>query len=213
MDLSEKFTGVKIFFDLDGTLIDSKERLYRLFQHLVPASSLTFDEYWRLKKNKIDHRKILETKYSFAEQEVVSFNRNWMEKIESPEWLALDKPLKGVSDFLEAQKKENELYLVTARQFELSVLKQLANFGWTNIFTKIFVTQRKAEKIDLIKNSVITNSNDWFVGDTGKDIETGKGLGIQTAAVLSGFLSLEKLMEYGPDLIIDNVIDFKPLKD
>ena len=165
------------------------------------------------KKNKIDHRQILETKYSFAEQEVVSFNRNWMEKIELPEWLALDKPLKGVSDFLEAQKKENELYLVTARQFELSVLKQLANFGWTNIFTKIFVTQRKAEKIDLIKNSVITNSNDWFVGDTGKDIETGKGLGIQTAAVLSGFLSREKLMEYGPDLIIDNVIDFKPLKD
>jgi len=213
VDLSKKFTGLKIFFDLDGTLIDSKERLYRLFQHLIPASSLTFDEYWGLKKNKIDHRKILETKYYCAEQEVVSFNRNWMEKIESPEWLALDKPFKGVTNFLEAQKKENELYLVTARQFELSVLKQIANFGWINIFTKIFVTQQKVDKIDSIKNVITTNSNDWFVGDTGKDIETGKKLGIQTAAVLSGFLSRKELMEYEPDLIIDNVIDFKPLKD
>ena len=43
---------MKIFFDLDGTLIDSKLRMYNLFQELVPQSNLTFVEYWEYKKNK-----------------------------------------------------------------------------------------------------------------------------------------------------------------
>ena len=44
---------MKIFFDLDGTLINSKMRLYSLFQELVSASNLSFDEYWNLKKKKL----------------------------------------------------------------------------------------------------------------------------------------------------------------
>ena len=202
---------MRILFDLDGTLIDSRERLYLLFQYLVPASNLTFDEYWRYKREKIDHKKILQSKFSFSEHDIVSFNKNWMEKIESPEWLDFDKPFKGVTKFLEQLKRENELYLVTARQFESNVFSQLDSWGWSNVFTRIFVTKQKVEKIELVRNVVVTIPTDWFVGDTGKDIETGKALGIQTAAVLSGFLSEEKLREYEPDLIIDTVIDFKPV--
>ena len=201
---------MKIIFDLDGTLIDSRERLYSLFQHLVPASDLTFEAYWIYKRNKIDHRKILETRYLFSEHAIVSFQKNWMDKIELPEWLAFDKPFEGITAYLLELKRQHELYLVTARQFESGVLIQLANFGWTNIFTKILVTAQKMEKIDLINNVIATNLADWFVGDTGKDIETGKSMGIQTAAVLSGFLNREKLMEYNPDLIINSVTDFKP---
>ena len=56
MELYEKFTYMNIFFDLDGTLIDSKLRLYSLFQKLVPESILTYDEYWKYKMNKISHQ-------------------------------------------------------------------------------------------------------------------------------------------------------------
>lgn len=212
MDLYEEFTGMKIIFDLDGTLIDSKERLYSLFQHLVPASDLTFEAYWNYKRNKIDHRKILETRYLFSEQDIISFQKKWMDMIELPRWLAFDKAFKGVTAYLMELKKQHDLYLVTARQFETSVLMQLTDFGWIGIFTKVLVTQQKTEKIDLINNAIDINSSDWFVGDTGKDIETGNTLGMQTAAVLSGFLNKEKLVEYNPDLIINSVIDFKPVK-
>ena len=105
MELYETITGMKIFFDLDGTLIDSKDRLYRLFQHLVPVSNLTFEAYWDYKRNKIDHRKILETRHFFSEQDIVSFQKNWMDKIELPEWLAFDKPFKGVTAYLMELKK------------------------------------------------------------------------------------------------------------
>lgn len=69
---------------------------------------------------------------------------------------------------------EHELYLVTARQSEAKVAMQLSDFGWTNVFSRTFVTQQKIEKHSLIKNIIATSPTDWFIGDTGKDIETGK---------------------------------------
>jgi len=53
------------------------------------------------------------------------------------------------------------------------------------------------------------NPDDWFVGDTGHDIIAGKKLGIKTAAVLTGFLSKEKIEEYEPDIILTSVLNFK----
>lgn len=202
---------MKIFFDLDGTLIDSRGRLYRLFQHLVPASTLSFDEYWNYKRNKIDHREMLKKFFSFSQDEIFLFQENWLDQIELPQWLALDKPFRGVTEYLLELKKQHELYIVTARQFENILLSQLTDFGWNGIFVKVFVTAQKTEKADMIKKAVATNETDWFVGDTGKDIQTGKSLGLRTAAVLSGFLSKEKLQEYEPEIIVDNVInlDFK----
>ncbi|MBK8521169.1 MAG: HAD hydrolase-like protein [Chitinophagaceae bacterium] len=72
------------------------------------------------------------------------------------------------------------------------------------------ITGQKTEKDELIKKSIVTNATDWFVGDTGKDVQTGKSLGIKTAAVLSGFLNKEKLREYEPDIIIDTILEFEP---
>jgi len=53
----------QVFFDLDGTLPDSRERLYRLFCELVPESRLSFDKYWALKRRKQDHKTILASLY------------------------------------------------------------------------------------------------------------------------------------------------------
>ena len=50
---------MKLFIDFDGTLVNSKERLYNLFQFLVPSSGFSFDEYWARKKKGISHKVIL----------------------------------------------------------------------------------------------------------------------------------------------------------
>ncbi|HVG42921.1 MAG TPA: HAD hydrolase-like protein [Chitinophagaceae bacterium] len=199
----------KIFFDLDGTLLDSKDRLYQLFQNLVPASTLSFDSYWDLKRNKIAHKQILQTQFSYTTEEVLVFERAWLERIELAEWLALDKPFVGVTEYLTELRKRHSLYLVTARQFKDVALKQLDQYGWGEVFEDVFVTSQKSEKYDLIKEGVETKSTDWLVGDTGKDIQTGKQLGVQTAAVLSGFLNAETLLPYNPDIIINSVLDLK----
>jgi phosphoglycolate phosphatase len=200
---------MNIFFDFDGTLIDAKARLYMLFQHLVTESALTFDEYWDLKKNKIGHKEILSNQFNYSNERITEFEKNWMSKIELPEWLDLDKPFDGISEFLVGIAKSYTLYVVTSRQFESNALEQVRKFGWSDLFEKVFVTQQIKEKSELIISEVEITENDWFVGDTGKDIQTGKKLGIKTAAVLSGFLNKEKLLEYEPDLIEADVTKLK----
>jgi phosphoglycolate phosphatase len=200
---------MNIFFDFDGTLIDSRERLYMLFQQLVTESTLTFDEYWTLKRNKISHKEILDNKFNYTVDRLTEFEKKWMERIELSEWLMLDKPFDGIIEYLIQLQQNHALYIVTARQFENSALQQIKTFGWTGLFEKVFVTQQKKEKFELITETVKVNKKDWFVGDTGKDIQTGKKLGVNTAAVLSGFLSKERLLEYKPDTIVNNVMELK----
>ena len=47
-----------IFFDLDGTLIDCKKRLYNLFTDLAPSHGLTFEDYASLKSKQVNKREI-----------------------------------------------------------------------------------------------------------------------------------------------------------
>jgi phosphoglycolate phosphatase len=199
----------KIFFDLDGTLLDSKRRLYSLFQDLVPASALSFEAYWEIKKNKKNHGEILKHQFSYLDEEIAVFEKTWLEKIELPEWLLWDKPFEGVTEYLTALREKHLLYLVTARQSRERALVQLGSYGWLDMFEQIFVTQQKTDKYDLIKTSVETTRTDWLIGDTGKDIQTGKKLGVKTVAVLSGFMNRERLMEYEPDLIVSGVLDLR----
>jgi phosphoglycolate phosphatase len=200
---------MNLFFDLDGTLIDSRLRLYLLFQYLVKCSELDFDQYWELKRNKINHKKILTSKFNYSDEEYIDFENKWMAEIELKKWLDLDVSFDGVYGLLARLSENNSIYVVTARHNSENTLKQLKSFKWKTFIKSILITEQKHSKIDLIKNNVIVKSEDWFIGDTGKDIETGKVLGINTAAVLSGFLNKNCLIEYNPDIIIENVTKFE----
>ncbi|HCM35228.1 HAD hydrolase-like protein [Chryseobacterium sp.] len=198
---------MNIFFDLDGTLIDSRPRLYQLFQSLVLNSELSFHQYWDLKRDKISHKEILLSKFNYSNEQYNNFEKKWMSEIELEKWLQLDTPFEGIVDLLMRLSKNHSLFVVTARQSESTALSQIKSFGWENIFTKVLVTQQQQEKHSLIKDTVEITPEDWFIGDTGKDIQTGKLLGIRTAAVLSGFLSKKSLLSYQPDIIINTVLD------
>ena len=198
----------KIFFDLDGTLIDSKQRLFELFQHLVPESELNFNQYWDLKKSKKSHSEILSSYYSYSEDFIVEFTRKWMLLIEAPVWLKYDVPFEGVSAFLNEVKVDYDLYLITARQNKNKAIVQVDSFGWECIFEEILVTEQKYEKAELIASSCSTLPDDWLIGDTGKDILAGKELGIRTGAVTSGFMNEKTLLDYNPDIFFETVINF-----
>lgn len=202
---------MNLFFDFDGTLIDSKPRLFHLFQYLVKRSTLTYDEYWDRKCAGMGHEAILKTDFDYTEDQIAQFQTDWLRLIEAPIWIKYDQPFAGVSEYLQTlQLGGHQLYLVTARQRESVVFDQLSSFGWLRLFAGVFVTQQRYEKDALIRNRVEVCSTDWFIGDTGKDIQAGKALGIRTAAVLSGFRSRKLLEKYNPDIFLLGVQDFDP---
>jgi phosphoglycolate phosphatase len=200
---------MNIIFDLDGTLIDAKPRLYHLFQYLVPESKLSYEDYWVFKQNKVSNEEILANEFGLDESTIQKFITNWMKCIEAPEFLAFDNSFPKVHETLERLRVQANLYLCTARQYRKPVIDQLNNLGLLIYFNAVMVTEQKKSKGKLIAASVSgLTSQDWMIGDTGKDIQVGYTLGIKTCAVLSGFLSEESLRPYQPDVIVLTVADF-----
>lgn len=197
----------RFFFDLDGTLIDAGERMYSLFRQLVPQSKLTYSEYWDLKRHKIGHKQILTQRFGYTEDEFNEFEKQWMMLIETKEFLDKDTVYPGAAETLQTLKKENELYLITARQSVENTHAQLNRLGLAGYFDGIFITEHKFSKEELLKQHITPCPSDCMVGDTGKDIQTGKSLGMKTIAVANGFLAGEVLQEYGPDKLAGNIAE------
>jgi phosphoglycolate phosphatase len=202
---------VNIVFDLDGTLINSKLRLYRLFQTLATETSLSYEEYWVLKKAKTSNSTILSSHLGYDEAQIADFLAQWMSLIEAPSFLALDSNFEDIHSALGALRRGADLHICTARQLRESVMQQLVGLNLLSYFDQVLVTERKYSKEALISANVANlSANDWLVGDTGKDIQVGKSLNMKTCAVLSGFLNESVLKGYGPNLILDSVIAFRP---
>jgi phosphoglycolate phosphatase len=198
---------MKILIDLDGTLLDPSERLYGLFNSLVPECDLDKQGYWNLKRAKVGHKQILSTRYGYTSQRIDSFEKAWMDLIEQQEWLKKDVLFEGVNAHLQMLSTKAELYLLTARQRSEMVSYQIDYFDIRCFFSGIFVTGGTISK-DATVSALPLNYSDWLIGDTGHDVEVGKRLGVQTANVTNGFLSKESLLPYGADLIIDGFTDF-----
>lgn len=202
---------MKIIFDLDGTLICSKKRLYELFCNLIQSRDLSFSDYWNLKYIGNSNQDILRERFDYTKDEISNFVNGWMKKIESDYYLEMDTLIDGTIEFLERIIQNNSLYICTARQSTCQVAKQLESLSISKYFENIFVTEQKNSKAELLKNSGLKfTKHDWIIGDTGHDIITGKEIGINTCAVLSGFMSLDALIGYSPDIIVANIakIDF-----
>jgi phosphoglycolate phosphatase len=192
-----------IFFDLDGTLIDAKKRLYSLFQALVPESKFTIEEYWHLKRSKINHKKILTERLGYSETAFADFEKYWLDLIETKEYLRKDIVYTGVLETLKILQQKFVLNVVTARQSIENTYWQLKKLGLYNFFSDILITGHKTTKPDLLSGKA--KSEDFIVGDTGQDIIDGKSLHMNTISVSHGFVAREMLIEYEPDFLIDNL--------
>lgn len=199
---------MNLVFDLDGTLIDARPRMYQLFCQLVPQAGLSFEAYWDYKRAKVSHEQLLQRLLDYDAAQLAQFNQHWMAAIESPAMLALDTPLAGVGATLQRLQQQASLHVCTARQLRQPVLDQLEQLELLPYFDSVLVTQQRNSKQELIATLPQLSSADWMFGDTGHDINTGKALGMHTCAVLSGFLSHASLLPYKAELILDSVADF-----
>lgn len=201
---------MNIIFDLDGTLIDSRKRLYTLFCDLVPNAGLSYDQYWTLKKSGVGHEEILSTLDKDKSEDFVSFNERWMGLIETNRYLILDVPFNGVGTLLaELVDYQHKLYLLTARQSSEKVHMQLQKFGWADYFEKCMITCQKQTKKEILDRLDIPFNSTVMIGDTGADIALAKGVGAYAIGVTSGFHSRQTLMKYEPDAIIKWVTDIE----
>jgi len=209
-----------IFFDFDGTLIDTSERHYRVHKDVLKflgaMETLSKEEFWFQKRRGIKTVKLLPKDFSIELTQ--KFMSKWLEKIEDKSYLKYDTLLPETLDVLKILKKKYNLVLVTLRNNKKNLVWELDKFGLANYFKEILVSSPLKLKnkdpliIDYIEKS--SKNNFIIVGDTEADILAGKELELSTVAVTYGIRSKEFLMKLKPDFLLDSFFDlYKVLKE
>jgi len=201
-----------ILFDLDGTIVDSKDA-YR------EAARTAFAEMGQKAVNiktvtEIPKRmeQDLPINDLIAGMDAKKFREIYL-KAYYQATTARTKPLPNIADALETLSKKAKLALTTRRNVtKKEVVEQLEKFGLAKYFQSV-VTSRdtfkpKPSPEALIKCSQylgVKISDCAVVGDSVVDIKAGKNAGTKTIAVLSGIFSCEELQMENPDLILESV--------
>ncbi len=197
---------MKIFFDLDGTILDVSERYYQVYKSFCIQNNINFtkkDYFWQTKRRK---------KKIFIPKELIdSYKKYWIRNIETSQFIKLDTLHTYSLKSLDILQKNRSLYLVTLRQNKNLLYNQLSSLGIRKYFKKILVTSPalfETSKNWKIKKKLMNNvskKNDIIVGDTGTDIRCGKSLNLITIAVTSGISNNKILKSYSPNYLIRSI--------
>lgn len=196
---------MNIFFDFDGTLLESRPRVFNLFNSLSGNTIISYDEYWQLKRNMFSNEWILTHILRQSNEDISNFKNEWFNLIESEEFLEYDRIFNFTIPTLE-KIENNKLYIVTSRMLVEPLNKQVESFGLKKYFNDVLVSRNQISKKDLISGTGLKlSANDIIIGDTEADIIAARELNIRSFSVLSGFRSYEVLSQYKPNKIFINI--------
>jgi|694.fasta_scaffold01109_13 phosphoglycolate phosphatase len=200
------------FIDLDGTLIDSKYRVYKLFIDLT-KSSISFEDYWKIKETGKTNHDVLNHLQVNADAELPTFNKDWFKLIEARTYLSIDVLLPKSMEALEKLAQFGKLILVTSRQSKENTHWQLQELGVSRFFHDIIVTEHKkvkplalADWIQVNKDGISHSS--FMIGDTEEDLQASVQNNLKAIGVLTGFRSEAFLKELAFSGYYDSLYHF-----
>jgi HAD superfamily hydrolase (TIGR01509 family) len=206
-----KFKVKGIFFDLDGTIVDSREAYYEAARIAFQAMEQELPE----KEEVLEIPRRLERKQpinDIVKGDLHKFLRVYLKAYYSIT-TEKTKPLPNVSTTLETLSAKAKLALITMRAFpKENIIKELEGFNIAKYFTYV-VTALDTHKpkpspealIKCVKTLDVQICDCVIAGDSISDIRAGKAAGSKTVAVLSGLFSRQELAKENPDLIIKDV--------
>jgi phosphoglycolate phosphatase len=210
---------MKLFFDLDGTLIDTSKRHYQVYSEVVQqfgGTPLDRDEYWEIMRFNIKWPTLLEMS-ELSEVVQAEFLQLFITKIESPDYLRLDTLFPSALSVLRLLADNHTCYLVSLRRNRTNLLEEIARLKLTNFFQAILSGHSEIDgydkKIELISAYLSREEKAAIIGDTEADIVTGKQLGMQTIAVTTGIRDKAFLMDLQPDYTLVNIVQLKKIFD
>lgn len=201
-----------LFLDLDGVLLDVRERHYRVHCDVLAATGGVRgspETYWRLRRAHLPLVELLAATAASPPDEA-SYRREFLARIEAAEYLFHDRLVPGASERLAALASAHPLALVTLRRHRDRLLAQLEAVGMRGVFAAVHSASGAGSgdwdiKRGLIAASPLFRSDGVVVGDTEADVRAGKALGLRTVAVLTGLRSRELLAAEAPDALLDTI--------
>jgi phosphoglycolate phosphatase-like HAD superfamily hydrolase len=211
---------MKLFFDLDGTLIDISEKYYRVYEDILAEagfSTIEKKEYWNAKRQKVPEDQILAM--TDAKEFYEQYTKKRVALIESDYYLSDDCLQDGVIEVLKNFSMKYQLILVTLRRSTAQLDKQLVNLKLIDYFTDVLSSGEDLEPRWVIKYNLIReylgseyDSSHIVIGDTETDIKAGNELCFKTIAILNGIRTKELLIMSNPTFICESVGDLLNLE-
>ena len=210
---NKKIEAKAIIFDLDGTIVDSKEAY-------VEAARVAFSAF---RKRTVDLTTAMEIPRRFEQNlPLIDLIGGIDEKDFRPKYLKAyyeatrvkTKPFPEIGNTLQTLSRKKKLALTTRRRVpKTEIMNQLKEFRLADYFltvvTGIDTANPKPSPEALIQCSKTLNVRQHecvAVGDSVIDVQAGKNAGAKTVAVLSGIFTFEELERENPDLILINVM-------
>ena len=203
---------MNIFFDLDGTILDSRERYYQVYADLLKEMGfepLERDTYWQYKRTVKSEKSILE--FSKAAEKFDEYYPERTRRMEAIKYMELDTIWPELKPVLAYVAKKHLCSLVTLRMDPEALNWELEHLGIKNVFLLVLQPDTgfgtaisPASKIRIMRENFGSNRLDgWIIGDTDVDVLTGKEFGLSSAAVSYGMQDASILTELKPDKLFN----------
>ena len=184
----------QIFLDLDGPLLDGKERHYQCYRSILEKfgfKAIGIDEYWEKKRALVNRRDLLNM--SDAEEVYDDFFAAWLTMIESADMLALDKVQQEAVEHLRSWKEQGiNLTLVTMRKNKWALEEQLKSTGLRQYLDTVLACDHaeggvgKADAVRDFFQGQLNMGDALWIGDTEADWEAAKSLGCSVVLLSNG---------------------------
>jgi HAD superfamily hydrolase (TIGR01509 family) len=205
-----KLTPKGIFFDLDGTIVDSREAYleaartaFQAMRQEPPSLRTALEIPRRLEQKQPLNPIIAGDTQKFLDVYLRTYYSITMEKTTL---------IPNIQTALKILSEKAKLALITMRNVpKEAITAELTRFGIAQYFTHV-VTAMDTHKpkpspealIKTVKAIDVQICDCLIVGDSTSDIQAGKAAGAKTVAVLSGLFSRQELAKQNPDLILKN---------
>ena len=202
--LENPMTITHIFFDLDGTLIDSSEGIHNGFVQTFERLGLPVPSDQKIRTFMGPPLEV-----TFKEEinedaaQAVKIYREYYETKGQFEAHLYD----GIKEVLQELKQNpNKKIYITTSKNEPVAQKMCQHLGLTAYFDGIYgSTPAALHKADVLQRAITENlapkDSSVIVGDTKFDLIGGKTVGIKTLAVTWGFGTNETLLAENPDFV------------
>lgn len=203
-----------VLFDLDGTLVDVGELFYHVFMEFLARQGLPAIGFNRKGDPWASAYEWAVSRFPWISKMVggKSFGDAWEYVLRARIASGEIKLYPGVLDTLTHLREKNKTLCLATNTPSRFVEIKLDAFALRNFFECIFTPHdiwgAKPNPKSLhyvLERFRLTPHEVLVVGDHAQDVQFGKNAGVRTAAVLTGYGSLEELKAANPDYLIRDV--------
>lgn len=206
-----------VIFDLDGTLLDTKEDLiesinYTLkkFGYQQEEPSVYLDLVGKGIKAVIEHA----LPEPVRTKEEIARLKSQFECYYSAHMMRLTKPYPGVIELLTELRHRGVVLAVVSNKAQEEARELIRHYFKSGTFD-VVLGQREGEPMkpnpaivnEILGTTGMDEKDALYVGDSTVDIETAHKAGIISVAVTWGFFTRQELKKYGADYVVDNPAD------